>query len=98
MANKSVERFRQLTHDMQIDVLADAVEELNAQADELVKVIDNVAPRGATGHLEHTIRKVPGSKLTIVRVVAGGQSPRSDRRFPASLTTTRGPTNSAPSR
>ena len=73
MANKSVERFRQLTRDMQEDVLADAVEELNAQADELVKVIDSVVPRGPTGHLEHTVRKVAGSKPTVVRVVAGGQ-------------------------
>ena len=72
MANKSVERFRQLTHDMQVDVLADAVSELNDQADELVKVMEHVAPRGSTGHLEHTIRKVQGSKPTIVRIVAGG--------------------------
>lgn len=72
--NVSVERFRKLTEDLRQEVHALAVAELNSQADQLVELMDSVAPRGETGNLLHSIRKVPDrSKDTIVRIVAGGQ-------------------------
>lgn len=71
--NASVERFRKLTEDLQKEVHDLAVAELNAQADSLVETIESVAPRGPTGNLVHSIKKIPGKKDTIVRIVAGGQ-------------------------
>src|SRR4051812_33655481 len=73
MVNKSVERFRKLTEELQEEVHDLAVADLNAQADGLVELIETVAPRGESGNLVHSVRKVPGKKDTIVRVVAGGQ-------------------------
>lgn len=72
MANKSVERFRKLTEDMQQQVYNDAVTELNAQADALVNLMKASAPRGRTGDLIASIRKEKGKRPTIVRVAAGG--------------------------
>lgn len=72
MANASVERFKKLTEELQAEVHAQAVAELNTQADGLVELIKSVAPRGETGELVHSIRKVPGKKDTIVRIVEGG--------------------------
>ncbi len=48
MANASVERFRRLTQDLKKEVHDAAVEELNAQAEGLVSVMEGVAPRGET--------------------------------------------------
>lgn len=73
MANKSVERFRKLTEDLRAEVHAAAVQELNAQGDGLVDSMESVAPRGETGNLVHTIKKIPGKTDTIIRIVAGGQ-------------------------
>jgi len=81
MANKSVERFRLLAADLQKQVLADAISELNQQAEDLRKSIEDVAPvyqgppiRGVVpGALKHTVSVVPDrSKATVVRIVAGG--------------------------
>ena len=72
MANKSVEAFRKLTLDMQKQVYDDALTELNAQADNLVAQMKAVVERGPTGHLAGSIRKAPGARPTIVRVMAGG--------------------------
>ena len=69
--NVSVERFRRLTEDLKQEVHDAAVAELNAQADSLVDLIKSVAPRGATGELEHSIRKIPGKSDTQVRIVEG---------------------------
>lgn len=71
--NKSVERFKKLTEDLQKEVHDLAVAELNAQVDSLIESMVAVAPRGETGNLIHSITKVAGKKDTIVRVVAGGQ-------------------------
>lgn len=71
MANASVERFRKLTEQLQVEVVEAAIDELNKQAERLAGAIRDVAPRGKTGVLEHTIRTVPGNKPTIVRVVEG---------------------------
>lgn len=84
--NASVERFRKLTQDLKQEVRVEAIAELNAQADNLVEAIKSVAPRGEKGELEHSIRKIPGSKPTQVRIVegspatikAGYQYPRAD--------------------
>lgn len=74
MANVSVERFRKLTRDLKDEVHKAAVEELNAQAEGLVSVMEQVVERDS-GTLEHTIRVVPDkSKDTVVRVVAGGSA------------------------
>jgi HK97 gp10 family phage protein len=72
VVNKSVEAFRKLTLDMQRQILTDAVAELNAQADQLVTTMKSVVKHGPTGDLGNSIRKQPGSKVTIVRVMAGG--------------------------
>jgi HK97 gp10 family phage protein len=72
MANVSVERFRKLTEELRKEVHDLAVAELNSQADSLVELMDSVAPRGPTGNLIHSIRKIPGKDDTTVRVVAGG--------------------------
>lgn len=69
--NVSVERFRKLTKDLQREVHDEAVAELNAQGDNLVRLIESVAPRGSTGELEHSVRKIPGSKDTQIRIVEG---------------------------
>lgn len=69
--NKSVERFKKLTEDLQKEVHALAVAELNVQAGDLAKLIESVAPE-YEGTLKTTVRVVPGKKDTIVRVVAGG--------------------------
>ena len=74
MANKSVEAFRKLTLDMQKQVYNDAITELDAQADTLVTMMKAVVKHGPTGHLASSIRKQPGAKPTIVRVMAGGAS------------------------
>ncbi|MGY3607676.1 MULTISPECIES: HK97-gp10 family putative phage morphogenesis protein [unclassified Bradyrhizobium] len=71
--NKSVQRFRQLTKELQAEVHKEAVDELNARADNLVRLIESVAPKDE-GNLEHSVRKVPDRKTdTVVRVVAGGR-------------------------
>jgi HK97 gp10 family phage protein len=70
-SNASVQRFRALANDLKQEVLNGAIDELNNQADSLVTLIESVAPRGATGELEHSIRKIPGSSPTQVRVMAG---------------------------
>lgn len=85
-SNVSVERFRKLTKDLQAEVHAGAVAELNVQADSLVVLMESVAPVGATGELEHSIQKIPGKSDTQVRIVAGNpatikagyQYPRAD--------------------
>jgi HK97 gp10 family phage protein len=76
MANESVEKFRRLTVAMQKEVFAEAVSELNRQADGLVDQMKRVVARGKSGHLADSIRKVQGTKPTIVRIVAGGVSTR----------------------
>lgn len=79
--NKSVERFRALTLEMQKEVHANAVAELNRQAELLKTLIESVAPvyQGEPipgvepGALKSTVYLVPDrSKDTVVRVVAGG--------------------------
>jgi HK97 gp10 family phage protein len=65
--------FQKLTKDLIDEVRAISIQELNTQADELVEAMQSVAPRGETGELEHSIRKVPGNSPYVVRVVAGGQ-------------------------
>jgi HK97 gp10 family phage protein len=74
VANKSVEAFRKLTIDMQRQILVDAVGELNVQADQLVTTMKSVVKHGPTGNLANSIRKAPGAKVTIVRVMAGGST------------------------
>jgi HK97 gp10 family phage protein len=72
MANKSVEAFRKLTLEMQRQIFNDAIAELNAQADALVAMMQTVVKHGPTGHLAASIRKQPGARPTVVRVMAGG--------------------------
>jgi HK97 gp10 family phage protein len=74
MANKSVERFRKLTLDMQRQVYNDAITELPAQAATLVTMMKAVVAHGPTGHLANSIRQQPGPRPTIVKVMAGGAS------------------------
>jgi HK97 gp10 family phage protein len=74
MVNKSVEAFRKLTIEMQRQVFDDAVAELDAQSDLLVGMMKNVVKHGPTGDLANSIRKEPGSRPTVVRVMAGGTS------------------------
>jgi HK97 gp10 family phage protein len=72
MANKSVERFRRLTENLQKEVHDAAVKELRDQASQLADMIESVAPK-LEGNLQHSVRVVPGKKDTQVRIVAGGQ-------------------------
>lgn len=79
--NKSVERFKKLTEDLQKEVHVLAVAELNAQAKDLAETIASVAPvytgppeAGIVpGALKSTVRVVPGKTDTQVRIVAGGK-------------------------
>lgn len=71
-SNVSVERFKRLCQEMQQEVHDLAVAELNTQGDNLVRVMESVAPR-REGVLEHSIKKVPGSSDTQIRVMAGGR-------------------------
>lgn len=70
--NASVERFKKLTEELQAEVHALAVAELNAQAHGLAELIEAVAPEHE-GVLKTTVKVVPGKKDTVVRVVAGGR-------------------------
>lgn len=70
-ANVSLQRFIKLTQDLRDEVRQGAIQELNAQGQSLVELMESVAPRGATGELEHSIRKIPGSSDTQIRIVAG---------------------------
>jgi len=81
--NKSVERFRQLTDQMQNEVHIAAVRELYEQANNLKEAIADIAPiyQGPPlfaidpGALKKSVRTVPDrSKDTIVRVVAGDET------------------------
>lgn len=71
MGNKSVERFRALTKDMQEEVHKSAVDELNSQGDALVALMQAASPKDK-GNLVHSIRKIPGKQDTQIRIVAGG--------------------------
>jgi len=74
--NTSVERFKKLTAELQNEVHAAAVQELNTQANKLKDLIASVAPvyKGPSGgSLRHSVRVIPGKKDTVVRVVAGGE-------------------------
>lgn len=68
----SVQRFKQLTQELQREVRKDAIVELNAAADELVEQMRSAAPQGPTGNLKRSIRKEPGKRDTVVRILAGG--------------------------
>lgn len=72
MANASVERFKKLTEDLQVEVVVAAIDELNTQGEILRQAIEDVAPRDK-GILAHTVKKIPGSKPTQIRIVAGGR-------------------------
>jgi HK97 gp10 family phage protein len=74
MANKSVKAFRKLTLEMQRQVYVDAIAELEASADNLVRQMRAVVVHGPTSRLANSIRKQPGKTPTIVRVLAGGVS------------------------
>jgi HK97 gp10 family phage protein len=71
--NLSLERFRKLTDEMKRQVFDDAAAELDRQTDGLLQTMQSVAPRGESGDLEHSIRKIPGKTKLIWRLVAGGQ-------------------------
>ena len=73
MANASVERFKKLTKELQQEVVTDAVDELQKQGEILRQAIEDHAPR-ERGILAHTVRMIPGSKPTQIRVVAGGRA------------------------
>ena len=57
---------------MQVEVFQDAVAELNNQADALVERMKARTPRGKTGNLAKSIRKVQTKNPLVVRVEAGG--------------------------
>lgn len=69
--NQSVEQFKRLTKSLQSEVLNAAVKELNVQGDGLVKAMIAVAPEDE-GNLRHSVRKIPGKKITQIRIMAGG--------------------------
>lgn len=70
--NQSVERFKKLSKELQQEVRDEAVKELNAQGDMLVRQMISAAPEDE-GNLAHSVRKVPGKKDTVIRIVAGGR-------------------------
>jgi HK97 gp10 family phage protein len=70
--NKTVERFKKLTEEMQKEIHDLAVRELNSQAGSLAALIQSVAPV-EEGALRTTVKVVQGNKDTVVRIVAGGQ-------------------------
>lgn len=69
--NQSVERFKRLTKQLQQEVHDEAVKELNAQGDMLVRQMISAAPEDK-GNLQHSVRKIPGKSDTQIRVMAGG--------------------------
>lgn len=89
--NASVERFRLLTEELKREVHANAVAELNRQAELLRQSIESVAPvyQGEPlpgtepGALKTTVKLIPDrSKDTVVRVVAGGPETTREGRKP----------------
>jgi HK97 gp10 family phage protein len=71
VVNQSVLRFRRLLKDMQNEVHDEAVKELNAQGDMLVRQMISAAPEDK-GNLQHSVRKIPGKTDTQIRIMAGG--------------------------
>lgn len=69
--NQSVERFKKLTAELRKEVHDEAVAELNAQGDMLVRQMISAAPEDK-GNLSHSVRKIPGKADTQIRIVAGG--------------------------
>jgi HK97 gp10 family phage protein len=69
--NESVEKFRQLSKDLQKEVTREAVVALNKAADAIVMAMKGAAAR-KSGKLAQSIRKEPGKTPTVVKVVAGG--------------------------
>lgn len=70
--NKSVERFRKLTEELQNEVHDEAVAELNRQGDILASFIQAASPKD-THNLAHSVRKIPGKRDTQIRIMAGGK-------------------------
>ncbi len=87
--NKSVERFKKLTEELQKEVHDMAVRELNTQATDLAQTIADIAPiyEGppesdvVPGALKASVRVLPGKTDTVVRVVAGGKETTIHRGF-----------------
>jgi HK97 gp10 family phage protein len=69
--NQSVERFRRMTKDLQKEIHDEAVKELNAQGDMLVRQMISAAPQDV-GNLQHSVRKIAGKTDTQIRIMAGG--------------------------
>jgi HK97 gp10 family phage protein len=69
--NQSVERFKRLSKQLQQEVHDEAVKELNAQGDMLVRQMISAAPEDK-GNLQHSVRKIPGKSDTQIRIMAGG--------------------------
>lgn len=70
--NQSLERFKRLTKELRQEVHDEAVAELNAQGDELVRLMILAAPEDE-GNLSHSVRKIPGKSDTQIRILAGGR-------------------------
>lgn len=68
----SVERFKRLTRELQLEVAREAIAELDAAADELVEQMQAVVPVGKTGNLRKSIRKATTDRPTRVKILAGG--------------------------
>lgn len=68
----SIQRFKRLTQDLQKEVRENAIDELNAGADELADQMRAVAPQGPTGNLKRSIRKEQGPRPSRVFIKAGG--------------------------
>lgn len=60
-----------MTEQLRKEVHDEAVAELNAQGDDLVRLMILAAPHDE-GNLEHSVRKIPGKNDTQIRIVAGG--------------------------
>jgi len=81
MVSKNVRAFQELTEELKQEVRVAAIDQLQIEGENLRSAIEDVAPR-ERGVLAHTVRMIPGSKPTQVRVVAGGRPTTTPQKRP----------------
>jgi len=71
--NASMQRFKQLSIELQLEIRRDAIAELVEQSDILMQQMKAAAPLGPTGNLRASIRREVGKKGNRIVIKAGGK-------------------------
>ena len=70
--NASMQRFKQLSEELQLEIRRDAIAELVEQSDILMQQMKAAVPVGETGNLRASIRREVGKKGNRIVIKAGG--------------------------